>query len=77
MSALTKEIEDKALGLSALERVSLAEKLLSSLDAPQQFSIDEKWADESEDRIKAFDRGDIEASEATAVFERLENKYTK
>jgi putative addiction module component (TIGR02574 family) len=77
MSALTKEIEDKALGLSAVERVCLAEKLLSSLDSPHQFSIDEKWAKESEDRIEAFDRGEIEASEASSVFERLENKHVK
>lgn len=77
MSALTKEIEDKALGLSVLDRVNLAEKLLSSLDSPHQFSIDEKWAQESEDRINAFERGEIEASEVSAVFERLENKYNK
>ncbi len=77
MNALTKEIEDKALGLSAPERVSLAEKLLSSLDSPHQISIDEKWASESEERINAFERGDIESSEASAVFERIERKYNK
>jgi hypothetical protein len=77
MSALTKEIEDRALGLSALERVSLAEKLLSSLDMPHQRSIDEQWELEAEVRIKAYDQGLIESSEASAVFERLERKYNQ
>ena len=47
MGALTKEIEDRALGLCALDRVSLAEKLLSSLDVPHQHSMDDQWATEA------------------------------
>ncbi len=77
MSALTKEVEDKIFGLSALERVSLAEKLLTSLDTPLQPSMDAKWAAESEDRINAYDAGLIESIEASAVFERLEGKYSQ
>lgn len=77
MSALTKELEDQVFGLSALDRASLAEKLLSSLDAPHQISIDEKWASESEDRIHAYDAGRIASVEASAVFERLERKYNQ
>ncbi|MCD8481849.1 MAG: addiction module protein [Verrucomicrobia bacterium] len=60
-----------------MERVSLAEKLLSSLDSSLQISFEEKWADESEERIRAFDRGELGASEADIVFERLEKKYGK
>jgi len=77
MSTVTKDIEDRALGLSVVDRVSLAEKLLSSLDVPDQISIDEKWASESEDRIKAYDAGLIESTKSFAVFERLEKKYNK
>lgn len=77
MSALTKEIEDQALSLSALDRVSLAEKLLSSLDMPHQYSMDDQWATEAEVRIKAYDQGLIDSSEASAVFERLERKYSQ
>lgn len=77
MSTVTKQIEDKALGLSALDRASLAEKLLSSLDAPHRGPIDQQWAEESEDRIKAFEGGEIRACEAEAVFERLEKKYNQ
>jgi putative addiction module component (TIGR02574 family) len=75
MSLLVKEIEKRALGLSAVERVSLAEKLLSSLDSSLQFLFEEKWAAESEERIQAFDRGELCASEAEMVFERLQKKY--
>mgnify|MGYP005852896781 FL=1 len=75
MSALTKELEEKVFGLSVLDRVSLAEKLLSSLDTPHQIPFDEKWAAESEDRIKAYDTGLIESVEAATLFERLEGKY--
>jgi hypothetical protein len=77
MSALTKEIEDQVFGLSALDRTSLAGKLLSSLDAPHQASIDKKWAAESEDRIKAYDTGQIASVEASSIFERLERKYNQ
>jgi putative addiction module component (TIGR02574 family) len=77
MSALTKELEDKVFSLPALDRVSLAEKLLSSLDTPIQLPTDEKWVAESEDRIKAYDAGLIESVEAPAVFERLEEKYSQ
>jgi len=77
MSALTKEMEDSLFRLSAVDRVSLAEKLLSSLDAPHQNSVDEKWAKESEDRIKAYNAGLIQSVESSAVFERLEKKYNQ
>ena len=77
MSALIKEIEARALGLSAVERASLAEKLLSSLDSPDQASFDQEWAIECEDRIRAFERGEMGASEASTVFDRLEKKYGK
>lgn len=77
MGALTKEIEYRALGLCALDRVSLAEKLLSSLDVPHQHSMDDQWATEAEVRIKAYDQGLIDSSEASTVFERLERKYNQ
>jgi putative addiction module component (TIGR02574 family) len=77
MIALTKEVEITLLNLSAVDRVNLAEKLLSSLDSPQQHSIDEKWSQESEDRIKAYDAGLIKSFDISDVFERLEKKYNQ
>ena len=75
MNSSVKEIEDRALKLSVLDRVSLAERILSSLDGPRQSSLDEQWAIESEDRIKAYEEGSMSASDAAVVFDRSEQKY--
>ncbi len=75
MNSSVKEIEDRALQLSVLDRVSLAERILNSLDDPRQPSLDEQWAIESEDRIKAYEEGSMNASDAAMVFDRVEQKY--
>ena len=51
---------DKALELSAQDRVMLAEKILLSLEC-LDVGIDEIWADEAEARIDAYERGELEA----------------
>ena len=63
------------MSLPAIERACIAEKLLSSLDSFKQDSIDSAWADESEDRIKAFERGELKATDSSIVHRRLEEKY--
>ena len=73
MSGLPKDIENQALSLSAIDRLGLAEKLLSSLDLAEQEEIDRKWAEESEERIAAYDSGQMQATDASSVFERIEN----
>ena len=75
MSALTKEIESKVLELPPIERASLAEKLLSSLDTGQQHLIDEKWAEETESRISAYEAGELTASDASEVHARILKKF--
>lgn len=54
--------------LPAIDRACIAEKVLSSLDSSKQKEIDAAWANESEDRIRAFDQGNLQASE--------DSKYT-
>lgn len=63
------------MDLPAIDRVCLAEKLLSSLDLPAQAETDRAWATESEDRIRAFDQGELKACEDSEVYGRLEKKY--
>ena len=58
MSALLKQIEDQALALSAEERAKLAQSMLESLHSPLA-DIEAAWADEIEQRVAAFDRGEI------------------
>ena len=76
MSLLKKEIETEIFTLPPLARASLAERLLSSLDTAEQSAIDRKWAIEAEDRLKAYERGELKAVDASEVIARLEKKYS-
>ena len=60
-------ILDQALGLSAIERANIAEKILFSLDTPDP-KIDSFWAKEADARIEAYRKGEIEAVPAEEVF---------
>lgn len=71
MTAQSKRIFDEALGLPSEEKALLAEQLLASLDVSSSKSIDEKWAQEAEKRIDAYDRGEIKAIPANEVFEKI------
>ena len=57
-----EQILQNALSLSPEERVELIEKLASSLDSVSREKIDELWADEAEDRLNAYDKGEISIS---------------
>lgn len=63
----TKSVFEEALALPLLDRAALVEKLLASLDQPD-LAIDELWAREAEDRIDAFEAGEMEAIPAEDVF---------
>ena len=76
MSLLKKEIETEIFTLPPLERASLAERLLSSLDTTEQNTIDQKWAIEVEDRLEAYQRGELQVVDASEVIARLEKKYS-
>lgn len=67
MSASLKQIEDQARALSAEERAKLAESMLESLHPPLA-DIEAAWAQEIEQRVAAFDRGEIPAYPAEDVF---------
>lgn len=67
MSASLKEIELQARALTAEERAQLAESMLESLQS--SFSdIEAAWAHAIEERVAAFDRGEIQAYAAEDVF---------
>jgi putative addiction module component (TIGR02574 family) len=67
MSTSLKQIEEQARALSAEDRAKLAESLLESLQLPLS-DIEKAWAEEIEQRIAAFDRGEISAYPAEDVF---------
>jgi len=67
MSASLKKIEEQARALSAEERAELAESMLESLHTPLS-EIEAAWAEEIEQRVAAFDRGEIPSYPAEDVF---------
>jgi putative addiction module component (TIGR02574 family) len=71
MSANTKQILENALALPLVERAALADELLSSLDRADA-RIDDLWAKEAEDRLAAFEAGEMKAIPAEDVFAEFE-----
>ena len=67
MLASLKEIEEQARALSAEERAKLAQTMLESLHPPLS-EIEAAWAEEIEQRVAAFDRGEIPSYPAEDVF---------
>ena len=64
------KILEEALTLRPAEKAELIDKLLSSLDKPDQ-EIDDLWAKEAESRIDAYEQGKIKA----VILEKVLEKY--
>jgi putative addiction module component (TIGR02574 family) len=67
-----QEVLTEALALSPAERAELVEQLLASFEASERERIDALWAEEAEDRIDAYDRGELRARPASEVFRHIE-----
>jgi putative addiction module component (TIGR02574 family) len=64
----------EALELPPVERAELVESILSSFEFQSRKAIDTLWAQEAEERIDAFDRGEMAAIPAKDVFAEIEKK---
>jgi putative addiction module component (TIGR02574 family) len=71
MSDRGVQILKDALSLPATERIALVERLLASLDAPVREQIGVLWGQEAEDRLDAFERGEIPTIAAQDVFDEI------
>ncbi|MDT8428130.1 MAG: addiction module protein [Pseudomonadales bacterium] len=67
MNTSLKQVEEQALSLNPEERAKLAEVMLESLSSPLA-EIEEAWAQEIEQRVAAYDRGEIPVYAAEDVF---------
>jgi putative addiction module component (TIGR02574 family) len=67
-----KQILAEALKLPPVERAELVENLLISFEFQSRKTIDALWAEEVEDRINAFERGEMAAIPAKDVFGEIE-----
>lgn len=74
MSRHGEQILTEALALPPMERAEMVEKLLSSFDFATRTEIDALWAQEAENRIDAYERGEISAISAKKVFEKIERQ---
>ena len=63
----TKELLDEAMKLKPEERFILVEGLIKSLDEPDK-KLDEIWAEESENRLKAYREGNLEGIPMQEIF---------
>jgi putative addiction module component (TIGR02574 family) len=74
MSPTTDAVLQAALSLPRDERAALAEKILDSLGDANQAELDAAWAQEAEDRIKAYEEGKMKAIPAEEVFRSLKQR---
>jgi putative addiction module component (TIGR02574 family) len=76
MSARTTEILQEVLSMPPEERAELVDSILTSLE-PSDSKLLELWAIEAEDRVAAFEGGEIEAVSAESVFEDIDRQRPK
>lgn len=72
MSELAERLIQQALDLPPDERARVAERLLSSLE-PELSPVDLLWAQEAEDRLDAYERGEIKVIPAEEVAKSIKN----
>ena len=70
MTEVAEKLIREALQLDPVERATVIEELLSSLDRPDP-GLDAKWAKEAEDRLSGFRAGEIDAIPVNEVFAEL------
>jgi putative addiction module component (TIGR02574 family) len=74
MMSINEQVLTQALELPPVERAELVEQLLASFEFPLRSTIDSLWAKEAEDRIDAYDRGEIKAIPAKEVFAKIDKQ---
>ena len=77
MSANGEQILKQALALSPEDRAEVVDRLLASFQTPPDPLLDELWTREAEDRLDAYDRGELGAVPAEEVFARIDQQRGK
>ncbi len=72
-----ESIQKEIVELNSQERARLIDLLWESLDEARIGEIEKKWAVESEDRIDAFERGELNAVDGPAALEGLRSSLRK
>ena len=77
MSANSELILKEALALPLQERAELVERLLATFKSPADPRIEDLWVREAEDRVDAYDRGELKAVPAEDVFDKIKQRRAK
>lgn len=77
METTMDRVIDEALSLPADARLSLVEKLLTSLNLPIDKEIDRLWAEEAERRVAQIDAGEVKLVPGEEVFSKIRAKHSK
>ncbi len=70
-------IQKEIILLNSAERAMLIDMLWDSLDDERIKEIEAKWAAESEDRIDAVDRGELQTIDGPSVLRDLRSTLRK
>jgi putative addiction module component (TIGR02574 family) len=77
MATTSHRVTEEALSLPADLRLSLVEKLLTSLNLPTDEEIDRLWAEEAERRVSQIEAGEVKLVPGEEVFSKIRVKYEK
>ena len=77
MATTNDRVIEEALSLPADVRLSLVEKLLTSLNLPIDKEIDRLWAEEAERRVSQIEEGKAKLVPGEEVFAKLRAKLGK
>ena len=72
MSIQSEKILSDVLELTPEERAELIEKVIQSFESPERKKIDSLWAKEVEERIEAYERGEIKSIPSDEVYDDIE-----
>lgn len=64
-------IQESAASLSPAEKAALIDFLWDSLRTEKAREIEGRWASEAEDRLAAFDRGELTAENGPQALQKL------
>jgi putative addiction module component (TIGR02574 family) len=77
MATTNDRVIEEALSLPADVRLSLVEKLLTSLNLPIDEEIDRLWAEEAERRVSQLEGGKAKLVPGEEVFAKIRAKHGK
>lgn len=77
MPTAADKVVDEALELPAEARISLVDRLLTSLNLPTRPEIDRLWAEEAECRVAEIDREEVDLVPGDEVFRKIRRKHAR